>query len=227
MSLPARDGEQRNTIYNHVGFVYGDRYLGLLTYFDRAPRDPRLTVRLVTSTDGEHWEQPDTGAPLIGSGSIGDGDRFTNMLTGAPPIRVGDRLYIYYRALAIRHTLATESSKTREYEGKDLQLKGGGICLATLRVDGFASLDGGYDGGQVMTKPFLFTGSTLRLNAKANFGQVVVEALDEKGDSGAQGSQEKKCEPMRADSVESMPSAGRMPSACRPCEENLCASGSI
>ena len=81
-----------NTVYNNVGFVYGDRYLGFLTYFNRAPRNPLLTIRLLTSRDGEHWERPDTGAPLIGSGSIGDVDRFTNMLTGAPPIRVGNRL---------------------------------------------------------------------------------------------------------------------------------------
>ena len=31
----ARQGEVSNTIYNHMGFVYGDRYLGLLSYFVR------------------------------------------------------------------------------------------------------------------------------------------------------------------------------------------------
>jgi hypothetical protein len=201
MSLPARDGEQANTVYNHVGFVYGDRYLGYLTYFSRAPRDPRLTIRLVTSGDGEHWDRLDTGVPLIGSGPIGDVDRFTNMLCGSPPIRVGNRLHIYYRAMANRHTLATESVKIREYEGKDLKLIGGGLCLATLRLDGFASLDAGYDGGLVMTKQFLFTGSTLKVNAKANFGQVVVEVLDEKGKV-ATGFSKENCEPMHADSVE-------------------------
>jgi hypothetical protein len=201
MSLPPRDGEQANTLYNHVGFVYGDRFLGFLTYFNRAPRDPRLTVRLVKSTDGEHWEILNTGGPLIGSGEIGDIDRFTNMLTGAPPIRVGNRLYIYYRSMSRRHGLATESDKTREYEGKDMNPTGGGICLATLRVDGFASLDGGYDGGQVTTKPFIFTGSRLKLNAKANFGKVLVEVLDEKGKVAPRLSKD-DCQPMHADSIE-------------------------
>jgi hypothetical protein len=196
-----RDGEQANTVYNHVGFVYGDRYLGFLTYFNRAPRDPRLTVRLMSSRDGEVWERPDTGVPLIGSGAIGDADRFTNMLTGAPAIRVGDRLHIYYRAMSRRHTLATESGKTREYEAKDLNLTGGGICLATLRVDGFASLDGGYDAGQVITKPFLFAGGALKLNSKANFGQVTVEVLDEKGKA-APGFTKENCKPMEVDSVD-------------------------
>jgi hypothetical protein len=201
ISLRPRDGEQANTIYNHVGFVYGDRFLGFLTYFDRAPRDPRLTVWLLKSPDGEHWEILNTGGPLIGSGEIGEIDRFTNMLTGAPPIRVGDRLYIYYRSMSHRHTLATESAKVREYEGKDMSLTGGGICLATLRVDGFVSLDGGYDGGQVITKSFVFTGSRLKLNAKANFGQVLVEVLDEKGKVAPKLSKD-DCQPMRADSIE-------------------------
>jgi hypothetical protein len=200
-SLRGRDGEQGNTIYNHVGFVYGDRFLGFLTYFDRAPRDPRLTVRLLKSADGEHWDILNTGAPLIGSGEIGDIDRFTNMLTGAPPIRVGNRLHIYYRAMSRRHTLSTESSKTREYEAKDMNPKGGGICLATLRVDGFASLDAGYYGGEVTTKQFVFTGSTLKVNAKANFGQVLVEVLDEKGKIAARFSKG-ACQPMQADSIE-------------------------
>ena len=123
------------------------------------------------------------------------------MLTGAPPIRVGNRLHIYYRAMASRHTLATESAKIREYEGKDMESKGGGICLATLRVDGFASLDAGYDGGQVPTKPFVFTGSTLKVNAKANFGQVLVEVLDEKGKVAPRFSKD-DCQPMQADSIE-------------------------
>ena len=201
MSLRAREGEQGNTIYNHVGFVYGDRYLGLLTYFNRAPRDPRLTIRLLKSADGEHWEILNTGGPLIGTGEIGDPDRFTNMLTGAPPIRVGNRLHIYYRAMARRHTLATESAKAREYEGKDIDGKGGGISLATLRVDGFASLDGGYDGGQVTTKPFVFTGTTLKVNARSNFGQLLVEVLDEKGKVAPRLSKD-DCQPMRADSIE-------------------------
>src|SRR5262249_21565880 len=79
-SLKARDGEVATTIYNHVGFVYGDRYLGFLTYFARVPRDPRLTIRLISSRDAEHWEPLDTRIPLIPSGAIGDVDRFTNML---------------------------------------------------------------------------------------------------------------------------------------------------
>ena len=170
--LLAEDGEMANTIYNHVGFLYGDRYLGFLTYFKRDLKDPRLTLHLLTSRDGERWQRPRTDRPLIGSGDVGDPDRFTIMLTGAPPIAAGDRLYIYYRALANRHS---------PYSGGDTAMENGGICLATLRRDGFASLAAGYEGGTVTTRPFrLKNQSELHINGKADFGQITAELLDEK-----------------------------------------------
>jgi hypothetical protein len=190
--LEAENGELSNNVYNHVGFVYGDRYLGFLTYFVRYLRDPRLTIQLLTSRDGERWQRTRAEKPLIGSGSAGDVDRYTIMITGAPPIRVGDRLHIYYRAMANRHT---------PYEGKDTTLEGGGICLATLRADGFASVESGYEGGSVTTKPFLFQGSSLRVNAKANFGQITVEVLDDKRNPIA-GFTREECAPARADSTD-------------------------
>jgi hypothetical protein len=171
--LQARPGEIANTVYNHMGFVYGDRYLGLLTYFVRDPKDPLLTVRLLTSRDGETWQRPDTGKPLIDVGAIGEWDRFLIMLTGAPPLRVGDKLYLYYRGMAARH---------KPYEGKDEPFhQGGGFGLATLRLDGFASLDASYDGGRVTTRPFLTHGRQLRVNAKADCGRLRVEVLDNSG----------------------------------------------
>jgi len=87
--IRAREEEKGNVVYNHVGFVYGDRYLGILTYLHRDP-ELLLTLHLLTSRDGEQWQRPNMGRPLIDVGEMGEWDRFTNMLTGAPPIRVGD-----------------------------------------------------------------------------------------------------------------------------------------
>jgi hypothetical protein len=95
------------------------------------------------------------------------------MLTGAPPIRFGDKLYVYYRGMAGRH---------KPYEGKDEPFnQGGGFGLATLRLDGFASLDASYDGGRITTKPFRTQGRQLRVNAKAEAGRLRVEVLDDSG----------------------------------------------
>ena len=82
-------------------------------------------------------------------------------------------MYIYYRGLANRHG---------PYEGSDdADQRGGGIGLATLCVDGFASLAASYDGGRVTTKALRYAGNKLQLNVKADSGQILVECLDEKG----------------------------------------------
>jgi hypothetical protein len=176
-----------------MGFVYGDHYLGQLSYLNVLDNTNTLMdVWLITSRDGEVWERLDTGKPLIGLGEIGEWDRYNLRLTGAPPIRVGNRLYFYYRHTASRHT---------PYVGKDTTDQAGGLGLATLRLDGFASVAAGFDGGQLTTKPFRFAGSELQVNAKADFGQLTVEVLDEKGQplSGFTGD---ACVPMCADGVE-------------------------
>src|SRR5262245_9969388 len=191
--IKARSDESSNMVYNHCGFVYGDQYLGFLTYFNRDPVNPLCTVRLLTSRDGDTWDRPND-MPLIDVGDVGEPDRFLNMLTGAPTIRVGDQLYIYFRSLAVRHG---------PYEGRDDTDRKfpGGISLATIRVDGFASLDASYDGGSVTTKPLRCRGENLRVNAKADFGQLSAEILDEREDPIA-GFTRHECNAVAADSVD-------------------------
>lgn len=52
----------------------------------------------------------------------------------------------------------------------------------SLRLDGFASLSAGYEGGELVTKPFVFEGKTLEFNyATSAAGEVRVALLDEEG----------------------------------------------
>ena len=123
-------------------------------------------------------------------GDIGDFDRFNIRLTGAAPIRVGDKLYIYYRSTASRHI---------PYKGKDNNQEAGGMGLAFLRADGFASLNANYEGGKVITRPFLTRGKELRVNARANFGKLQVEVIDQQ-DVPIAGFTRDDCETVHADS---------------------------
>jgi len=53
----------------------------------------------------------------------------------------------------------------------------------SLRLDGFASLHAGYAGGEMVTKPFRFTGRELEINyATSAVGSLRVELLDEAGE---------------------------------------------
>jgi hypothetical protein len=175
-SLPWPHG---GNVYNHNGFVYGETYLGWVTWFhsdEQHPRFPRLELHLLTSRDGLHYSLVTPDAAVVPCGIIGDWDRWMTMLTGAPPARVGDKLHIYYRGFSRRHKpFGLKGGFNDTYEA-------GGVGLATIRLDGFASLAAGFDGGQVTTKPVIFEGSTLSINAKADaHARVVVEVLAETG----------------------------------------------
>ena len=108
---------------------------------------------------------------------MGDWDRFQIMLTGAPLVPVGDRLHIYYRGTSRRHNKVVGEFEPRidpDQERGDMS-----IGLATLRLDGFASIDASYDGGTITTVPFELAGAELHVNAKCDFGRIAAELLDE------------------------------------------------
>ena len=51
-----------------------------------------------------------------------------------------------------------------------------------LRLDGFVSVNAPYDGGEMVTKPFTFTGTELEINYRTGVsGFVRVEIQDEAG----------------------------------------------
>ena len=189
---------EEELLYNNTGFVYGDQYLGFLTHFDKHPLEQTQTLRLLTSRDGESWDR-NPGEPLIPLGDVGEWDRFQIMLTGAPPIPVGDKLYLYYRGTARRH-----NKVPREYDPRiapDQDPRSMAIGLATLRRDGFASLAASYDGGMVVTTPALLAGDTLSLNVKADYGEVRVALLEEDGTS-LPGYAEDDCIPINVDGTD-------------------------
>lgn len=53
----------------------------------------------------------------------------------------------------------------------------------SMRIDGFVSIHASYDGGEMVTRPFYFTGDTLFLNFSTSAaGYIKVEMLNEKGE---------------------------------------------
>jgi hypothetical protein len=58
------------------------------------------------------------------------------------------------------------------------------VCIRrlTLRPDGFVSIQGPYDGGEVVTKPLRFSGARLRINYSTSaVGSVRIEIQDAAG----------------------------------------------
>ena len=111
---------------------------------------------------------------------------------------MGDRLFIYYRGTNRRHAKIRREFEPRLSQDQDPRTMA--IGLATLRVDGFASVGGSFDGAQLVTKTLKLDGDLLMLNLQADHGQTRVELLDEQGEP-LPGWTRGECVPLEIDSV--------------------------
>jgi len=84
-----------------------------------------------------------------------------------------------YPALNVVQTGETEMSV---YVNENYAQPSAHIKRYSLRIDGFASLSASYIPGQVITKPFVFSGKELEINyATSAAGEIRVEIQDESG----------------------------------------------
>jgi len=84
-----------------------------------------------------------------------------------------------YPALNVVQTGPAEMSL---YVNEDYAQPGAHLRQYSLRLDGFTSVRGDYDGGEMLTRPLKFDGSALYLNvATSAAGSVRVEVQDEAG----------------------------------------------
>jgi hypothetical protein len=161
-------------IYQHRGFNYEGQWLG----FDRIYHEnltssfKQTNVELTSSRDGRTWRR--VGTRGVGEGrqefmSVDDDERWdADYHDPCPPIRVGDELWIFYRS--------TRMGKDRSF------LQSHRIGLATLRLDGFVSLDAADQPGTVTTVPLVYDGDVLTVNADiAKGGYLKAELLDTEG----------------------------------------------
>jgi len=87
----------------------------------------------------------------------------------------GDHIYFYYGGVNGPHT----GRKFKQVERKRTSMLG----LATLRRDGFVSLDAGETEGSMLTKPLTLNSGELHLNVDASQGYVIVSVTDDTGAS--------------------------------------------
>ena len=113
------------------------------------------------------------------------------------PVRVGDELWFYYSGgdRSQQHPMYTLDDGWKFKQG---ELKSG-ISIATLRLDGFASLDADRQGGEITTRALPFRGDRIVVNAVSYHG-IDVEILDQTGEP-IPGYGPDACETLRGDSV--------------------------
>jgi len=167
-------------LYNLDGVAYESLIVGLFSMYFGDPGDRQKPNHILVgfSRDGFHWSRP-SREPFIGvSERQGDWNWANVQSAGGCCLVVGDRLYFYVSGRA-----GVQGSESP------------GSCstgLATLRRDGFASLDALADrlprstalaprARAVTTRPVRFSGSYLFVNAAMDGGELRAEVLDADG----------------------------------------------
>jgi hypothetical protein len=150
-----------------------DAYFMWPAAYYHTPPPPRndgpLDIRFACSRDGVRWMRPDRRA-VIRMGFDGAWDH-GSMYAAYGLTRSGNDLYLYYTAHDVTHGAYVARG-----------FLGGIISRARYRLDGFMSLDAGYEGGEFTTPPLERGGDRLDLNFDGSAGgEARVEILDAAG----------------------------------------------
>jgi len=188
---PSREDRAKGwQFYSLSATYYQGLYVGLVWIFpcvgasmdwsaDTAATWPELAV----SRDGLDWHRVAPGEPFLPVGPPGSFDRRQLRLASSLVV-LRDKVLLFYSGSPHPH------HRDHKYD----------IGLATLRVDGFVSLDAADKPGRVLTKPLCVAGGRLRINASVQpGGSVRAELLD--ADRGpVSGYEAEHCRPFSGDS---------------------------
>ena len=204
----AERGAQNGEFYSFLGWPYEGMWFGGLEIFwrtvpyrdengnmignDDGPQD----MHLAWTRDLRMWHRRQKYDSFIPLGDAGAWD--SGMIYGITrPILVNDEIWFYYNGFDCDHYCVSWHGNVPDRDAKkeDPRLAGkpwlhehhewnartAAIGLATLRLDGFVHLETNDVPGLMTTRPLVFTGRALGINATANDGAVRVEIRDESG----------------------------------------------
>ncbi|MGH2530894.1 MAG: hypothetical protein ACRDJW_01185 [Thermomicrobiales bacterium] len=170
-------------------------------------------TELVISRDGRRWTRVAPHWEFMRRGLWGAWN--SEFVALSKPIVRNDEVLIYYTGRNVPCGAQIVGHGQRHLLGmmRDGQPLAYAIGLAKLRLDGFASIDGHDPGGTLTTRPLIFEGNRLVVNARAPsqrfgsslpsreaFGRLRVAMLDAEGRPLA-GYEESDCDPFSGDAV--------------------------
>ncbi|HHT27448.1 MAG TPA: glycosyl hydrolase family 32 [Firmicutes bacterium] len=202
LDLPDPEIGDTPQLYNLDAVAYESLMLGMFQ-IHKGPRNsicmqkgaPKTTeLYIAFSRDGFHWHRPPRKAFI---GPVKDPESWERgyiQSVGALCLVVDDQLRFYYAGAHGDKNLISDSKWTSGTYAN--------VCtgMATLRRDGFCSMDAGTQGGVLTTQPVEFSGRHLFVNVDAPEGTLKVEVLDESGTVIAPYGKE-NCHPVTADST--------------------------
>jgi hypothetical protein len=173
LDAPRDDIGTAPELYNLDAIAYESLMLGAFSIWkghtsDYPARDKINEIQLGFSRDGFHWDRP-WRQPFIGVSESAAAPNHSNLQSaGGVCLIVGDELHFYFS----------------QRQSRDIAMRPGvsSTGLATLRRDGFASMDAGESEGVLTTRLLKFSGKHLFVNADAAGGILQVELLDDTGE---------------------------------------------
>ena len=167
MMFPDQYDPPDRHIYAHVGFNYESMWIGIIqTMQVQNTGWKQMDMQLSYSRDGRHWSRPHERQPFI---SLGDGDSWEADYSGTAftaPVLKDNELFFYYFGSRNPARDDNPGGPWPTYVG-----------VATLRQDGFASLNANDSPGMLITRPLQFTGNSLYVNAAVEEGGWIKAAL--------------------------------------------------
>lgn len=166
--------------YRMTGFAYADLHLALAERCFNLP--DHIEVLLTWSHDRKTWHRPIPREPFIAP--TYDWNRGASRVGSSPPYQVGNQLWFHFNGRG-------RFQSGHHYYVKAGPPRRGVVGLATITVDRFASITAGFMEGQLVTKPMMWPGGDLLLNASTTRhfdshpldggGAMQVEVWDESG----------------------------------------------
>jgi hypothetical protein len=165
-------------------FPYANVYLGFVMMYHESG-DRAVDCELAWSPDSIEWHRLAPGNPFIPRGPGESYDAGCIYAQAGSPVVKDDKLWIYYGGIREVH---------RGWK-RDCHL-----CLARLRLDGFAGYEAGESApGTVLTAPLASVGEPLRVTADIREGgELRAEII------GVEGCSASDCEPLRANATDAI-----------------------
>jgi hypothetical protein len=176
-------------LYNLDAVAYESLMLGFFAIwpgqFEDSDKPNYLTVGY--SRDGFHWRRPDRNPFIAPTGKRGDWNYANVQSVGGVCLVVGDRLYFYVSGRAGVPGMRVSGTTS--------------TGLATIRRDGFASMDADRTSGFLMTRPVRFSGKRLFVNVESTGGEMRAEILDVNNNHVLKNFSTEDCIPLHTDNT--------------------------
>jgi hypothetical protein len=141
-----------------------------------------IDLQLGYSRDGFHWSRPSRSAFISCSRQRGTWNYGYVHAAGGVCLVVGEELWFYHGAFS-GHSPKLKPGESGPFPQDNAMYAGASTGLATLRRDGFASMDADDRGGTLTTRPVVFRGQYLFVNVESLNGEIRAEILDERGNA--------------------------------------------